>query len=100
VQVSKLHDKQMMSQKGVIKYILGLWRNKTEIRIIIFYFYNLINSFEEKPRIFFLSYINLNRKIIAEEKKEIENNFKTLSNIFKYHIIHFLQNINFLLFKI
>jgi len=26
VQVSKLRDKQMISQKRVIKYILGLWR--------------------------------------------------------------------------
>jgi len=71
-----------MSQKGVIKYIfLELWRKETEIRIIIlFYLNNLITLFEEKPRVF-LSYINLNRWIEAGEKKEIENNFKTLSNI-------------------
>jgi len=31
-------DKQMMSQMGVIKYILGLWEKETEIRIIIFLF--------------------------------------------------------------
>jgi len=55
VQVSKLCDKQMMSQKGVIKYILGLWRKETEIRIVIIYFNNLINLFEEER--VFLSYI-------------------------------------------
>jgi len=46
----------MMSQKGAIKYVLGLWRKETEIRIIIFYFNNLINLFEEEPGVF-LSYI-------------------------------------------
>jgi len=43
-----------------MKYILELWKKETELRIIIFYFNNLINSFEEKSRVF-LSYINLNR---------------------------------------
>jgi len=28
VHISKLHDKQMMSQKGMIKYLLGLWRKQ------------------------------------------------------------------------
>jgi len=49
-----------MSQKGVIKYILELWKKETEIGIIIFYFNNLINSFEEKSRVF-LSYINISK---------------------------------------
>jgi len=62
-------------------------QKETEIRIIIFYFNNLINLFKEKLRAF-LSYINLNRRIEAGEKKEIVN-FKTLSNIFRYHIVHF-----------
>jgi len=35
-------------------------QKEIEIRIIIFYFNNLINLFEEKPRVF-LSHINLNR---------------------------------------
>jgi len=40
VQDSKLCDKQMISQKRVIKYILRLWRKETEIRIIYFFYFN------------------------------------------------------------
>jgi len=39
VLVLKLRDKQMMLQKGVIKYILGLWRKETEICLIFLFFY-------------------------------------------------------------
>jgi len=75
VQVSMLRDKQMMSQKGVIKYILGLWRKPRKKqrleKIIIFYFNNLIILFEEKPRVF-LSYINLNRWIEVGKKRRLK----------------------------
>jgi len=62
-------------------------QKETEIRIIIFYFNNLINLFEEKPRVF-LSYINLNRWIEAGKKEKI---------ILKHWIIH-LSIILYILF--
>jgi len=50
----------MMSEKNDKIYFLGFWRKETEIRIIIlFYFNNLINLFEENSLVF-SSYINLN----------------------------------------
>jgi len=63
-------------------------QKETEIRIIIFYFNNLISLFEEKTTRFLIIYKSklLNK---GRGKKEIENNFKTWSNIFKYHIILF-----------
>jgi len=39
MQISKLRDKQMMSQKGVIKYIFRVVEKRNRIRIIILFLF-------------------------------------------------------------
>jgi len=65
MQVSKLRDAQADNvTEGSDKIyfrIVEETQKETKIRIIIFYFNNLNNLFEEKPHVFLSYCINLNR---------------------------------------